>query len=148
MTDNTPADVSASQLLDLLTSQHELYRDLRRLAGIQRDLIAAEDPAGLLNLLAQRQQLIAQLAEINVQLEPARADWQRVEAMLTDQQRARARDLVGQVEKLLDEILTADEADSKMLSARKEMIGRQIRATAAAAQVQAAYRKAAGPVNT
>jgi chorismate mutase len=133
-------------LLDLLARQHELYRELHRLACAQRELIAAEDPVALLNLLSQRQKLIDQLAGINAALEPARADWRRVESMLTDQQRRQAQTIVQQVEKLLADILRADEADSKTLSARKAMIGRQIQATAASAQVQAAYRKTAGPV--
>jgi chorismate mutase len=136
----------ADELLDLLVSQHELYRQLRRLAMAQHDLIAAEDPTGLLNLLSQRQRLIDQLAEINLKLEPARADWKRVESMLTTEQRGKAQKLVEQVGQLLAEILQADEADSKVLSARKQVIGQKIQATAASAQVQAAYRRVAGPI--
>ena len=142
--ENITAD--PAELLDLLVRQHELYRELNRLVRTQRELIAAEDPSGLLNLLSQRQKLIAQLAEINQRLEPMRAQWKQVEAMLTTQQRDKAQRLVEEVGQLLGEILQADEVDSKTLSARKEMIGQQIRSTAASAQVQAAYRKASGPV--
>ena len=133
------------QLLDLLGRQHEIYRELRRLARTQRDLIAAEDPTGLLNLLSERQRLIDQLSEINQRLEPLRADWKRVEAMLTGEQRRRASELVEQVGRLFAEILQADEADSKLLSARKAAAGQQLRATAATAQAQAAYRRNAAP---
>jgi uncharacterized protein YPO0396 len=142
MADQPPPD----ELLDLLVRQHELYRQLRRLALAQHDLIAAEDPTGLLNLLSQRQRLIEQLAELNVKLEPARADWKRVESMLTTEQRGKAQRLVEEVGQLLAEILQADEADSKVLSARKQMIGQKIQATVAQSQVQAAYRRVAGPI--
>lgn len=142
----TESSTQAEAMLGLLVRQHELYRELRRLAHAQRDLIAAEDPSALLNLLSQRQRLIDQLATINAQLEPARADWKRIESLLTGEQRATAQRIVEEVGQMLAEILQADELDSKTLSARKEMIGRQIQATAAAAQVQAAYRRAGGPL--
>ncbi|MDD4891809.1 MAG: flagellar export chaperone FlgN, partial [Phycisphaerae bacterium] len=73
MTTNENPDATlphGDAMLDLLVRQHELYRELRRLARTQRDLIAAEDPSALLNLLSQRQKLIAQLADINIRLEP------------------------------------------------------------------------------
>lgn len=136
--DNPPR---ADELLDLLTRQHELYRELRKLAVSQRDLIAAEDPSGLLNLLSQRQRLIDQLATINQRLEPVRAEWKKIEAMLSTEQRARAADLVEQVGQLLAEILQADEADTKLLSARKVVIGQQLKGTVATAQAQAAYKR-------
>jgi len=146
MTEESKSCPAPAAVLDLLTRQHELYRQLHRLACAQRELIAAEDPAALLNLLSRRQKLIEQLAEINAALEPARGNWRQVESMLTGEQRRQAQEIVQQVERLLADILRADEADSKTLSARKAMIGRQIQATAASAQAQAAYRKAAGPV--
>ncbi len=138
----------ADELLDLLTRQHDIYRELRDLASRQRSTIAAEDPTALLDILSQRQALIDQLTEINQRLEPVRADWKRIEQMLTTSQRQRAGKLVEQVGDLLQEILTSDEADTKLLSARKEMTGRQIRTQAAGAQVQAAYQKASGGQGT
>ncbi len=137
----------AEELLELLDAQHGLYRELRRLAQAQRDLIAAEDPSALLNLLSQRQRLIDRLAAINQRLEPVRGDWKRIEAMLTTEQRRRAAGLVDRVGQLLAEILRTDEADSKTLSARKESAGRQVQTTTAVSQAQAAYRRAAAPLS-
>ena len=136
----------AVELLELLARQHGLYRELHKLAQRQRGLIGAEDPTALLNVLSARQKLIDELAEINRRLEPARADWKRIEQTLTTEQRRRASRLLEQVGDLLTVILAADEADSQTLSARKAVAARQIQSTAASAQVQAAYRRAAGAV--
>ncbi|MCG3180684.1 MAG: hypothetical protein BIFFINMI_03047 [Phycisphaerae bacterium] len=134
----------AEELLDLLHRQHKLYQELHRLAQQQRSLIAAEDPSGLLAILSSRQRLIDQLSRINSRLEPVRADWKRIEQRLSTEQRKTAGRLVEQVGQLLAEILAADEADSRTLSARKAATGEQIRNLAAGSQVQAAYRRAAG----
>lgn len=152
MTENNDVRINqppqADELLDLLTRQHDLYRQLRELAAQQSGTIAAEDPSALLDILSRRQSLIDELAEINQRLEPVRADWKRIESMLTTSQRQRAGRLVEQVGELLAEILASDEADSKMLSARKVMTGQQITQSTASAQVQAAYQRAAGAYST
>jgi len=134
----------ADELLELLHQQHALYKQLHQLARQQRKLVAAEDPTALLNILSERQKLIDELAAINARLEPVRSDWRRIEQALTTEQRKTAS-LVEQVGQMLAEILAADEADSKTLSARKAMAGRKIRTMTAGAEVQAAYRRGDRP---
>ena len=130
---------SRTRVIDLLTQQRFLYRQLRELAQQQTSLIDGSDPEMLLKVLAGRQRLIDKLTAIDKELVPIRADWQKIAAGLSNTQRQEVQFLVTEVEKILGEILVRDEKDTKRLSGRQQQVAAKIQTAAAGKRMNQAY---------
>lgn len=127
------------RVAELLSEQRDLYRQLARLSERQRGLITGDEPERLLALLSERQQLIDRLESIGVELRPYQANWRQVRAGLTDDEGRRVDGLLGEVNAILSEILKQDEADTALLSARKNQTQQQIGTIQTGRQVGRAY---------
>ena len=86
MTGSQTTDIGG-KLIELLTQQSLLYRQLQELAQKQTDLVNGSDPEMLLKILAARQRLIDRLAAVDRQLQPIRDDWTTVSQSLNPSQR-------------------------------------------------------------
>ncbi|MCK4340165.1 MAG: hypothetical protein KAY37_00390 [Phycisphaerae bacterium] len=115
-----------ARLVDLLTQQRDLYRSLHELSEKQRSMISGDRPELLLNILRDRQDLVASLARLNEELGPYRRNWDAVYAALPDEQRSRSSEVLHEINGLLRRILRSDQEDSALLSARKQAIGTEI----------------------
>ena len=129
----------ARRLTELLTRQRDLYRQLKELAGAQRQAIDAEHPEGLLRILGDRQRRINELAEIDAQLEPFRARWDRLREALSADQRLHVSELLEDVRELLGEILRQDEGDCDRLEKQTASSRNQAAAVSVGQKVNAAY---------
>ena len=114
------------KLIELLTQQSVLYRQLRELSQKQTGLVDGRDPEMLLKILAARQRLIDKLKAITDELNPIRSDWQRVSAGLAPAQKQQVSTLVSEVQNTLQDILARDEKDSQKLSASKQQVFKKI----------------------
>jgi hypothetical protein len=119
------------KLIELLTQQSILYRQLRELSQKQTGLVDGSDPEALLKILAGRQRLIDRLKVITGELTPIRSDWQRVSAGLEPAQKREVGKLVSEVQSTLQDILARDEKDSQKLSDSKQQVFKEIQGVSA-----------------
>jgi hypothetical protein len=132
-------------VLGLLREQAALYAKLERCASRQRPLIAQEDTAPLLSLLAERQRLSMDLAEVNARLEPVRQDWEAIRGRLSYQDRCAVECLLAEIRARLRRLIESDEEDTRLLSARKQATAQGLRATHSMGQALSAYRAPGEP---
>ncbi len=135
-------EAEAAAILDLLERQVRLYRALRRLVDRQRPMIVRDQTAPLLTLLAERQKLTAELGTLSAQLNRYRQDWARVREALSTPQRERAERQIGEVEQMVRGLLETDEADARLLGARKAATRQAMGELAVGHRAAAAYQQA------
>ena len=133
------------KLIELLTRQYFLYGQLHELAQKQSQLVDGRDPEMLLKILAARQRLIDQLMSVGRELAPIRAEWPKVAAVLTPNERRETQRLIDSVREILSEIISHDEKDYKALDVQKQKVAGEIRGTTAGQRMNQAYAQAAGP---
>ena len=132
-------EADAEKLISLLRRQVGIYTRLEQFSGRQRGLIAAEDQQQLLALLAERQKLVDELEVLNQGLIPLQEFWRAHRETVAPSLRAEADQLVGRVGEILQRILSADEQDARILSARKAQTAKQVTALAQGRQAFEAY---------
>jgi len=139
---NTAFEVSEREgnILELLRLQAALYAKLESFAARQRALVTGDDVSPLLALLADRQKLSGQMAELGEVLRPVRRDWQTFRETLGPADRAEAERLLEETEARLKRMIEGDEHDARLLSVRKEVIARTLRATHTTSQAVSAYQ--------
>jgi hypothetical protein len=136
----------ADQVMRMLERQRDLYRGLERLARRQRDLVAKEDPAALLTLLADRKRLTQDLTDLTQQLAPVRASWTQARRILSTAQRDEAERILQEMGQIVHGITTSDEEDARRLSARKARTAAQIQAVTSDRKAISAYASTSAPV--
>lgn len=122
MTSITDAD----RLVTLLAEQRDLYRTLQTLSDRQRTLISGDRPELLLNILRERQDVVASLARLNEALGPFRRQWNAAYASLPESRRVEVSSLMNEISSLLRRILQTDQEDGALLAVRKSATGSQI----------------------
>ena len=143
----TPAQAMdvGERLINLLSQQRLLYRQLQELAQKQSRLVDGSDPEMLLRVLAARQRLINKLSAIDHELEPIRADWKKIAQALPEGQRQEALALVASVQEILGAILVNDEKDTKALNNQRQRVSSEIRDASAGKRVNQAYTQNTAP---
>jgi len=137
----TPAEAMdiGSDLIQLLTQQRLLYRQLRELAQKQGELVDGSNPEMLLRVLAARQRIIDRLRGIDKELKPIRDEWRVIASKLPAPQQQEAQKLVAEVQEILGEIIARDEKDTKVLSGQQHQVAREIKTAVAGKRVHQAY---------
>ena len=139
MAANLPQPQWAQRLLSLLQEQRAVYQHLREFSQKQSELVQQGDADRLLQLLAQRQQLIDQLAALNTQLEPFKKDWPRLWSELDEPARRSVDRLVQEVQGVLDGILQQDDQDRQVLARQRENMSTNMQQLNHGAKVNRAY---------
>ena len=142
-TDSVPS-VSAEVILGLLRRQVPLLAKLESYASKQRTLITGNDAGNLLSLLADRQKIAAELADIHTQLEPIRAQWTQERERLDASQQDEADRLVADIQQRLSRVMQTDEQDVRLLAARKQSTAQTLRSAHSTEQAISAYRTPSG----
>jgi hypothetical protein len=137
MTDSVMSQ--GQRLIELLTQQRDIYRELRQLADLQRQAIDGENSGHLLRILGDRQRLINHLTEVNTELEPFRSRWDQIRQGIDPAGRQIVGELVEEVQALLKGILELDESDCDALKRRTRSCRDQAAALAVGQRVNAAY---------
>lgn len=135
----------ARDVLGLLRRQADLSRRLQTLADRQRRAVRAEETGPLLGLLADRQKLTDELVAVRGRLQQARKSWEEVRHQLSGEELQEADALVQDSERRLNEILAGDEADARMLAARKRRTEETVSSTRAGGRMLAAYGRQGTP---
>lgn len=142
---NQPMSLDPDRLIALLTQQHDYYSKLGKLSERQRSLISGDRPELLLNILRERQDLVASLARLNMELGPFRRNWDAMYAALPEAQRARASELLHDINGLLRVILRTDQEDGALLAARKQAVATEIAGVSGGRAANTAYAQQAAP---
>lgn len=129
-----------AEVLGMLRKQASLYTRLEDYARKQRHLVAGEDAAPLLAVLAERQRLSSELAELGSSLAPVRGRWEKFRGELSAADRGEADRLVAETAACLRRVIESDEQDARLLSARRSLTARQLQTTHAGGSAMAAYR--------
>ena len=119
-------EIMPGKLVELLKEQRDLYVRLQELSERQRTLISGDRPELLLNILRDRQTLVAALAKVNERLSPYRRDWQQVYDKLPTATREAASELLNEINGMLQVILRTDQEDQALLAARKQAVARAL----------------------
>jgi hypothetical protein len=136
----TTHEQSAHSPAGLLERQHELLTALVALSRRQGELIDAEDDAGVLAVLAERQPMVEELVALNDLLRPHRAAWDRRLAALPAPQRdhvVRRSELVAALARTL---ASRDEADRRRLARRRDDLADELAALGTRRGALSAYR--------
>ena len=133
---------SVCSLIELLKRQVGVLEQLTDQANLQSVAVAEGRTESLLSLLAQRQQAIDQLQQINGDLSPFRDDWNRIWSALNETQKAQVAPLVQKVHQLLDHALTNDERDRQKLEVAKNQVAADLARLTHTGEATAAYQRA------
>lgn len=136
-----PVTMEASDkvLVELLTRQHDLYRQLAELANKQSQFVRTGDAESLMSILGVRAGIIEQIEPLDKQIHPYRENWDASLSKLSQHDRMTAQGLMGAVQQLLSQILKQDEEDRKLLMEQKQQVGTQIRQAVTGSVVNKAY---------
>jgi hypothetical protein len=142
MTNQTalPARESPEAILSLLRKQALYFAQLKSLADQQRLLVAQEDVAALLALLAKRGELSEQLTDLDQRLRPIRRDWKSHRAALSADQGSEADRLLSESSERLKCVMEGDARDARILCGRKHTVATALDATHRVGEAISAYR--------
>ncbi len=128
----------ASDLVQLLERQRALCARLKHIGRHQRTLIAQNDPAPLLALLAERQKVTAELVALGSRLKHV-AENTGGTASRDPKHRQRAQALLAEVQESMRQIMGADTEDVKRLTVRKNAVSSALRSVPTHKQMLSAY---------
>lgn len=131
---------SVQPLVTLLQQQRDRYQKLKALSCTQSQLVESAATEPLLRVLAQRQQLVDELAHLHGEMEPYRRQWEQVYGQLPDSDRDIVAGLIKEVEQLLAGIIDQDNHDQQQLKLSKDQVGKGLSQTAHAGVAMAAYK--------
>jgi len=126
-----------ASVIETLQEQVECYRRLEKLAGAQHEHVQQGSTEGLIAVLEQRQAVVSRIMELERELGPSKREWKK------GTENERVEELLLESRRLLQRITEADRDDAMVLQQRKLNLGRQIKAAAAARQVNRTYATAA-----
>lgn len=133
------AAVWGPRLVRLLDRQVALYTDLSDLANTQSELIASGDATAVIGVLAKRQVIIDQIAEVNTEMTPMQTYWQERSDELADVDRESVRERTACLARLVGEIQARDDADRKSLEKQRDRVRRELDDTNRGQSAMAAY---------
>jgi len=127
------------QLLDRLQQQRDLYRQLKLLSGSQAQCIREGSAEQLLGVLSERQAVIDALSTSNAELAPYREKWEALSGSVDPGMREQVREVLAQIEGMLNEIVEQDDRDRAELQGVQAQIGQQLNQVNQAGRAIRAY---------
>lgn len=124
----------------LIRQKHQILVQLRDIGRRQADLVAGGDISAVLKLLASKQQLIAGLQTLELELRPYYAQNPDTRQWHSPAARAACAQLAADCNALLAEILTLEKRGAEQMDARRNEVAQQLQHVHAAAHVRGAYQ--------
>lgn len=131
---------ATEQLAELIRKKHEVLLQLRDLGHRQTDLVKSGEIAALLKLLAGKQQLIANLQQLERTLKPYYGQNPDARVWSSPANRAQCAQLVAECNAMLEEIVNLEKQGAEQMTARKNEVAEQLQQVHAAAHVRNAYQ--------
>ncbi len=135
---------AGQRVIDLLGRQLVLYRRIEQLADAQRKAIEVDDTRPLMRLLSQRQKLTTALTKLDAELTPYRERWDGIKEALPPAERRGLDEMVKEAGERLRRILDQDEADGRLLAAKKNHMTHSMSELETARRTLVAYGGTAG----
>lgn len=129
----------AEALIGLLEAQKALVDRLRPLAERQSALIDGGRPMELLDLLAQRQEIVDRLAGSDEALADLMRDLAAHWPLMPEGSRGRVRDLAARIDKEIEEVMRRDQSDGARLAAARDQRRGELAGLDASRQARSAY---------
>lgn len=141
MTRSTPEAKSDDRddVLEILTEQCALCRQLKGLAARQRMLIASDQAEMLLEVLGRRRQIIDRLGGLADRMRPYQQRWTEVRSRFADDDGRRVDEMISELNAALAGILQGDKADAELLASRRQETGSDLGRLKATRMAGAAY---------
>lgn len=138
-----PQPMPADPVMPALQQQLAAYQRLAKLAQTQHECVRTGQTEQLLNVLADRQTALDDIAMYERILQDAKGNWQLYLDGLNAQQRQSAEELFAQTRTLLEQIVSGDKDDALILQQQKLNVGRQLGATQSQQSVNRRYAASA-----
>ena len=132
----------------LLDGQLGLCRQLDELSLRQSALIDEGEYEELLELLAQREDVIASLTKGQEKLDPVRTKWDGFLSSLTEELQARIRQQADELSTITARIAKRDQADQRKLKLNRDETTRQLNAVSRSRGALSAYTRRGDNVPT
>lgn len=143
------AEVSADRWLDtviaLLDRQRAALRELELLGAAQSEAVNVGASERLLEVLAHKQRVVQAAQQVDDQLRPLVADWDRRVAELPERARVLLRTRTDDIEGLVSACRARDEADCSALEAQQSSIAIELASASRAGGAARAYASSAVP---
>lgn len=114
------------ELVTLLKRQISICTQLHECSNQQTCLLQADKAEQLLTVLSNRQNLIDELIQLSISLEPFRSAWPEIWESLTETERNSINNLIGKSQQLVDEIIGIDKKSQDTLIAEQNHIKKQL----------------------
>jgi hypothetical protein len=136
---HTDPRIWGPHLVRRLEAQLEQCRRLESLCERQREAVSAGDTDGLLTVLGERQGVIEEMARIGEEIEPFRARWESVMALVDGNVRTRMGELVIAIGEAIERVGRSDEVDRAALEQQRAGVASELAVVANRRGAVAAY---------
>jgi len=129
----------AARLERRLTLAEELFEQLGSMGARQRELIESSDAQALLDLLRERQVLLARIGEMSEGVDPFRTRWAEVSGQIDPERRRLIQARLDSLTDAAAQIARRDESDRKSLESKRDAIARELAGVDSAQSAVSAY---------
>ncbi|MDY0167532.1 MAG: hypothetical protein RBS80_13380 [Thermoguttaceae bacterium] len=126
-------------LLELICSKRTCLEQLQAMGRRQMELIESDQMSALLDLLAQKQQTIAELQQIERGLDPFRDQAPEARRWRNEEARRRCADELSACEGLLAGIIDGEKASERALVLRRDEAATRLQGMHRAGRARASY---------
>lgn len=126
-------------LYELICSKRTCLEQLRAMGLRQLELIESNRMTALLDLLAQKQQALAELQQLERELNPFRDQAPESRRWRSEEARRRCADALQACETLLAEIIERERTSEQTLVCRRDHAAQQLQGMHRAGQARASY---------
>jgi len=116
----------AATLVGALTSQRDLCLALDTMSVQQAQLVRSGDGDGLLRVLAERQAIVDQIAELSDGISPYRNQWETCLAAASADERAALESVIKDITTLVERISRQDDADRAALESQRAVVSSEL----------------------
>lgn len=129
-------------MLELFGQEQACYTALLNLSRKQKGIIATGDVDDLLTVLAQKQQILQRVADVEESLRPYKGQWRKLRERLDANDRQILDDALSTVEELLGELIALEKESEALLQSSRDAVHHELQQTVRGESVNRAYGSA------
>jgi hypothetical protein len=116
-----------ARLAALVDQQHALFVELESLCERQASLIESDASAELLGHLEARREIVERIVRVSGELEPYRARWDSLIALVSPEHAERVRSRLDEVSRIAARVREIDEDGERRLRGKRDALGVELR---------------------
>lgn len=133
-------DESFERYQQLLRAQAELYRTLIRLAKKQAAEIAERNIDGFVAVLEEKRSVLREIESLELSAVPLRHLWESQNHRVDEPVRARMKEVVEEIQTLLEELLKIESVSQRELGIAKESVEEELRQVSTGSNALRSYK--------